>query len=204
MSTKKLLCGFRGLALAPVTEDTILTYKSEAANAVPYAGSMTRSQVSRSQKFNYDDVLYAAVNEVVGEDLEIRVAEMPFEEMERYGLGMYDEATGAFEEDFTPKPGLYSLRAVLDSIGKLPLYTLWRCFELTGIRYDNHTTKGDNLTACDVIITGTVRRPMMPSLMPVRRMWLNDITTQGAVDNSNHCQALLSDGETFPVPTTGA
>ena len=43
MAKKRAIIGFRGVALAPVLEDTITAYSTEAAEGIQYAGSMTRT-----------------------------------------------------------------------------------------------------------------------------------------------------------------
>ena len=41
--SKRAATGFKGMALAPVTENTLTSYKTSAAESLPYAGSMSRS-----------------------------------------------------------------------------------------------------------------------------------------------------------------
>ena len=40
---RRAAIGFKGLALAPVTENSLTSYAASAGEALPYAGSMSRS-----------------------------------------------------------------------------------------------------------------------------------------------------------------
>lgn len=194
MAKKRAVIGFKGLALAPVTEDTLTAYKSSTAESIPYVGSMTKTPKESSQDLNYDDGIYAQVKDSLGEDAEIRIAEMPLADMAKYGLGVYDEATNTLEADFSPVASDYSLRCVTDTVSGLPYYWNYRCFELNTLRYDNFTTKSNNVTVCEVIMGGVLKRPQMPSLLPYAVMQEKD-------DGSNKaaCEAFLTGGETFPA-----
>ena len=103
MAKKKAIIGFKGVALAPVKVNTIAGYETEAAEGIPYAGSMSRTPKETSQDMYYDDDLYAQIREVSGDDVEVRFAEIPLAKMAELGLGTYDEATGTLEADFTVK-----------------------------------------------------------------------------------------------------
>lgn len=48
MSQKRAATGFKGIALAPVTENTLTSYKTSAAESLPYAGSMSRTSKESS------------------------------------------------------------------------------------------------------------------------------------------------------------
>ena len=41
--SKRAATGFKGIALAPVTENTLTSYKTSAGESLPYAGSMSRT-----------------------------------------------------------------------------------------------------------------------------------------------------------------
>ena len=58
MAKKRAIIGFKGIALAPVTENTITAYKTEEAMAIPYAGSMTRTPKETVQDIFYDDNMW--------------------------------------------------------------------------------------------------------------------------------------------------
>ena len=198
MAKKKLITGFKGVALSPVIKNDILSYQSSAAEPIPYAGSMTRTAKETTQDFYYDDALYAQLKEVLGEDAEIRFAEMSLEDMAKYGLGTYDADTNKLEAAFTPKGDTYSLRCITDTVDKLPFYFNYRCFDLTGIRFDNFTTKGSSITAADVIINGIIKAPNLPTLEPWAVMGMLE-------DGSNKtaCETFMATGETFPVVPGG-
>ncbi len=91
MSQKRAATGFKGIALAPVTENTLTSYKTSAAESLPYAGSMSRTSKESSTDLYYDDDLYAQIKNVMGEDVELHMAEVPLERMAALGLGTYDE-----------------------------------------------------------------------------------------------------------------
>ena len=113
--------------------------------------------------------------------------------MAALGLGDYDEDTNTLEGDFSVAGKEYALRCVVDTVDHLPYYFNYRVFQLTGIRFDNFTTKQDSVTVCEVIITGVFKRPALPSLKPYAVMQLAD-------DRSNEaaCTAFLTDAETKP------
>lgn len=190
---RRAAIGFKGLALAPVTENTLTSYAASAGEALPYAGSMSRTAKESTTDLYYDDDLYAQIKNVSGEDVEIRVAEVPLERMAALGLGDYDEDTNTLEGDFSVAGKEYALRCVVDTVDHLPYYFNYRVFQLTGIRFDNFTTKQDSVTVCEVIITGVFKRPALPSLKPYAVMQLAD-------DRSNEaaCTAFLTDAETKP------
>lgn len=193
MPKKMAIIGLRGIALAPVTENTLLAYASGEAKALPFAGAMNRTAKEKKQDIYYDDNLYAQVNEVLGEDVEIRLGEVSLELLAELGLGDFDETKQMFEGDFSPKPTTYSLRCVEDTVDKAPYYFNWRVFELTGIRYDNFATKGDSVKVCEVIVTGTLKQPAMTGLKPYAIM-------RALEDGNNQaeCDAFMKEGESFP------
>lgn len=194
MSKKKAIIGFKGLALAPVTTDTVTAYVSGTADAIPYAGSMSRTPKETSQDLYYDDDLYAQVKDTMGDDVEIRLAEMSLADIAKYGLGTFDETTNTLEANFTAKGEVFSLRCVCDTVDSLPYYFKWRIFELLNIRFDNFTTKGSSIAACEVIVTGVFKRAQLASLAPYAIMGMKD-------DGSNEeaMQAFLTEGETLPT-----
>lgn len=190
---RRAAIGFKGLALAPVTENSLTSYAASAGEALPYAGSMSRTAKESTTDLYYDDDLYAQIKNVSGEDVEIRVAEVPLERMAALGLGDYDEETNTLEGDFSVAGKEYALRCVVDTVDHLPYYFNYRVFQLTGIRFDNFTTKQDSVTVCEVIITGVFKRPALPSLKPYAVMQLAD-------DRSNEaaCTAFLTAEESKP------
>ena len=166
MAKKRAIIGFKGVALAPVTENSVTAYKADAAQGVPYAGSMTRTPKERTQDLYYDDDLYAQLRDVSGDDVEVRFAEIPLATLAKLGLGAYDEATGTLEADFTVTGKTYAFRCQADTVGGLPMFFNWRVFELTGLRFDNFATKGNGLSVCEVIMTGVFKRPMFAAAAP--------------------------------------
>lgn len=193
MSKKRAAIGFRGMALAPVTANTLSSYVSGEATELPYAGSLSRTQKEQTTDLYYDDDLYAQIKTVAGEDVEIRAAEVPLERMASLGLGTYDAQSQTLEADFAVTGKEYALRFVVDTVSGLPYYFNYRVFELTGIRFDNFTTKKDGATICEVVLTGVFKRPQLASLAPWAVMQL-------AEDKSNQaaCTSYLTSGETKP------
>ena len=167
MGKKRAILGLRGIVLGKVTKNDITGYESEAADInLPYAGAMNRTSKEKKQDIYYDDTLYAQVNEILGEEVEIRLGEVDTETLKTLGLGDYDEATEIFEGGFTPPPAQYSLRFITDTVGRLPYYFNYRVFDLTGWRFDNFATKGDSIKVCEVIVTGTFKQPSMAGVRP--------------------------------------
>ena len=193
MAKKRAIIGLRGIALGAVTENTVLSYKSSTAKALPYAGAMNRTAKEKKQDIFYDDGLYAQVNEVLGEDVEIRLGEVSLELLAELGLGEFEAVTQVFEGDFSPAPGAYSLRCVEDTVDKAPYYFNWRVFELAGIRFDNFATKGDSVKVCEVIVTGTLKQPAMAGIRPYAIMRALE---EG--ENQAECDAFMQEGESFP------
>ena len=194
MSIKRAATGFKGLALAPVLENTLTSYRSEQPEALPFAGGMTRTSKESTTDLYFDDDIYAQIKNIVGEDVEIRVAEVALSRMAELGLGQWDEETQTLEADFSIPSKEYTLRFVVDTVDGLPYYFNYRVFEMTGIRFDNFTTKKDSVTVCEVIITGVFKRPQLPSLAPWASMQLKD-------DKSNEaaCVAFWTAGESKPA-----
>lgn len=193
MSQKRAAMGFRGLALAPVTSNTAAAYETGAGEALPYVGGMTRTVKESATDLYYDDDLYAQVKSVMGEDVELRMAEVPLARMAQLGLGAYDAATQTLEAGFDTAGREYALRFVVDTVSGLPYYFNYRVFQMTGIRFDNFVTRRNDASVCEVIITGVFKRPALASLAPWAVMQL-------AEDKSNQqaCDAFLVDPETKP------
>ena len=194
MSLKRAATGFRGLALAPVTTNTAESYVSAAATSLPFAGSMSRTQKESKQDLYYDDDLYAQVRDIAGEEVELRVAEVPLSRMAALGLGVYDSDTETLEADFSITGKEYALRFVVDTVAGLPYYFNYRVFELSGLKFDNFTTKKDGVTVCEVVLSGVFKRPQLSELAPWAVMQLKE-------DKSNQaaCTAYITAGETRPV-----
>lgn len=166
MAKKRAIIGFKGVALAPVTENSITAYVTSEATSIQYAGSMTRTPKEAVQEFYYDDDLYAQVKDVAGDDVEVRFAEIPLDALAQLGLGVYDEESGTLEADFNVSGRTYAFRCVTNTVDGLPMYFNWRVFDLTGIRFDNFATKGSSLSVCEVIMTGVFKRPALASAKP--------------------------------------
>ncbi|MBQ8149049.1 MAG: hypothetical protein IJ041_00885 [Clostridia bacterium] len=190
MSKKRAATGFKSLVLAPVSENEVRSYVTEQGEALPYAGSMTRTSKESTTDLYYDDDLYAQIKSVMGEDVEIRVAEVPLARMAQLGLGTYHEELQTLEADFNVSGKEYALRFVVDTISGLPYYFNYRVFEITGLRFDNFTTRRDNTSVCEVIITGVFKRPRHEGLAPWAVMQLKD-------DKSNleECNEFLNAAE---------
>ena len=193
MSVKRAATGFRGMALAPVTTNTATAYASSAGVELPFAGSLSRTQKEQSTDLYYDDDLYAQVRSVAGEEVEIRVAEVPLSRMAALGLGTYDETTQTLEADFGVTGREYALRFVVDTVSGLPYYFNYRVFELTGLKFDNFATRKEGATVCEVVISGVFKRPQLAALMPWAVMQL-------AEDKANQaaCTAFLTAAESKP------
>jgi hypothetical protein len=193
MAKKRAIIGFKGIALSEVTENTMLSYVSNVAKELPFAGTMNRTAKEQTQDINYDDELYATVRDVTGEDVEIRIGEVTLEKLAELGLGTFDAMTQVFEGDFNVVGKTYALRCVNDTVDHLPYYFNWRIFDLNGIRFDNFQTKGGGIQVCEVIINGTFGRPRLATLKPYA-------ITRLADDRNNEaaCQAFLANGETYP------
>lgn len=191
---RRAAIGFKGLALAPLTENTLTSYKASAGAALLYAGGMNRTAKENSTDAYYDDDLYAQIKNVSGEDVEIRVAEVPLDQMASFGLGTYDETSNTLEADFNVTGKEYALRCVVDTVDNLPFYFNYRVFELTGIKFDNFATKKDSVTVCEVIITGVFKRPRLTTLKPWAVMQLKDDRS-----NESACVAFLTAVETKPA-----
>lgn len=195
MSEKRAAIGFRGMALAPVSTNTAAGYATGAGVSLPHAGGINRTVKETKQDLYYDDELYAQVRDIMGEDVEIRVAEVPLSRLGEMGLGTYDSTTETLEADFDVPGNEYAVRFVVDTVDHLPYYFNYRLFQLTGIRFDNFTTKKDNVTVCEVIITGVFKRPLYSSAAPWAVMQL-----KADKSNQSTCTAYLTAAETLPVP----
>lgn len=191
---KRAVTGFSGIRLAKVTEDTGTGYKSEGVSIELLAsGKMTRTAKEKKQDIYYEDGLYAQVAEMTGEEVEIRLGEITFEQLQDLGAGVFEPLTNRFEGRFTVDPGKYSLRCRADTVSKRPYYFLWRVFELNSIRYDNFESMGDSISVCEVIISGILKKPAMESVREYAMIRLTE-------DRSNQaeCDSFCKDGETFP------
>ena len=114
--------------------------------------------------------------------------------MSELGLGAYDAETGTLEADFTIAQKSYALRCVCDTVDHLPMYFNYRVFDLNGIRFDNFTTKGENITVCEVIMTGVVKNPALSSAKPYAIRQPKDTGADIAA-----CDAWLAAAETLPA-----
>ena len=166
MGKKRAIIGFKGVALAPVKQDSVTAYETDAALGIQYAGSMTRTPKESTQDLYYDDDLYAQLREVSGDDVEVRFAEIPLATLAQLGLGVYDEATGTLEADFTVVGKTYAFRCVTGTVDGLPMFFNWRVFDLNSLRFDNFTTKGSSLSVCEVIMNGVFKRPRLSGAAP--------------------------------------
>jgi hypothetical protein len=185
------------VALAPVTQNDITGYACEGAEAMPYAGQLNLTPKASSQDIYYDDDLYARIQRVLGEEVELRLAEMPLKRMAELGMGTYDESTHTLEAAFTPVQREYSLRCVDDTIEGLPLFFKWRVFELSGIRIDNRKTMGDSAAVAEVVITGVFKNPTVPGLMPITIVEMAE-----DMSNAEAAAAFISAPETYPPVTS--
>jgi len=193
MSAKRAIIGFKGVALAPVTTDTIAAYVSGAGVAMPYAGQMSRTAKESKTDVYYDDDLYAQLRNVSGEDVELRMAEVPFSMLETLGLGTYDETTETLEANFSITGKYFALRCVTETVSGLPFYFNYRLFEITGVKFDNFASKKDSAAVCEVIISGVFKKPQLATLKPWAVMQLKeDLSNQVA------CTAYLTAAETYP------
>ena len=198
MKEKRAAIGFKGLVLAPVTQNTLTHYKTGEGVPLPHVGGMTRTAKESTTDLFYDDSIYAQIKDIVGEEVEIRVAEVEAKRMEELGAGVWDETTQTLEGDFSITGKDYAVRCVVDTVDRLPFYFNFRLFELTGIRFDNFATKKDSITVCEVIITGIFKKPQMPSVATWARMQLK-------ADKSNEaaCTAFLTAEEEKGTAPTG-
>ena len=195
MAKKRAVIGFKGMALAPVTENSLDAYVTDVGEPLQFAGQLSRTAKETSTDLYYDDSLYAQIKDISGEDVEIRVAEVPLSRLGEMGLGTYDSTTETLEADFDVPGNEYAVRFVVDTVDHLPYYFNYRLFQLTGIRFDNFTTKKDNVTVCEVIITGVFKRPLYSSAAPWAVMQL-----KADKSNQSTCTAYLTAAETLPVP----
>ncbi len=197
MGKKKAIMSFRGVALAPVTANTVLAYATAAAFAIPYAGAMNRTAKERNGELYYDDKLYKMINEILGEEIEARFAEVALDLLETLGLGTFDQASNKLEANFGVENKSYALRCVTDTADKVPFYFNWRVFDLTSIRFDNFKTMDTGVQVCEVIIKGICMKPEHPTLKPWAIMQLKD-------DKSNQaaCDAFMANGESYAGATT--
>ena len=193
MAKKRAIIGFKGVALAPVMENSITAYATGTANSIQFAGSMTRTPKEAQQEFYYDDDLYKQIKDVTGDEVEVRFAEIPLATLAQLGLGTYDEATGTLEADFNVTGKTYAFRCVTNTLDGLPMYFNWRVFDLTGIRFDNFASKGSSLSVCEVIMSGVFKRPALSSAKPYA-------IRQPKEDGSDlaDCDSWIKAAETLP------
>jgi len=194
MAAKRAIMGFKGVALAPIVTDTLVAYETGAGVALQYAGQMSRTSKETKTDIYYDDDLYAQLRNVSGEDVELRMAEVPLARMEDLGLGVYDAATETLEADFNIVGKFFALRCVTDTVSGLPFYFNYRLFEITGVKFDNFATRKESPSVCEVIISGVFKKPQMASLKPWSVMQLKeDLSNQAA------CTAFLTAIENLPL-----
>ncbi len=193
MSKKHGIIGLKGLALAPIKQDSILGYETSAAESLPFVGVINFTPDQSDQKFYYDDSMYARVMDTNGYDVEIRLAEMALEDFEKYGMGTYDETTNTLQSTFEAAGERYALRFVADTVDKAPNYFNFRVFQINSIRWGNFTTKGSNTAVNEVVITGVAMKPQYAGLAPLAVMGLKD-------DGSNQaaCNTFLTASEKAP------
>ena len=80
---------------------------------------------------HYDDELYAQIKNLRGEDVGIRMGEVPLKRMAEPGLGEYNEEIQALEADFNISGKEYALRCVVDTLDNLAFYFNYHVFRLT-------------------------------------------------------------------------
>lgn len=194
MAKRKAITSFSGVALAPLNTNTVLSYVSGEAFSLPYAGTMSRTAKERNGELYYDDSLYAIINEILGEEAELRIAEASLALLATLGLGTYNSDSERLEAGFGVANKSYSLRCVNDTVDQVPFFFMWRVFDLTSIRFDNFATKDTGVKVCEVIIKGAFRKPAMPTVMPMAIMQLKDDAS-----NKAECEAFMAEGETFPA-----
>ena len=193
MAKKRAIIGFKGVALAPVLQDSITAYETGEAVGIQYAGSMSRTPKEVSQELYYDDDLYAQLREVSGDDVEVRFAEIPLDQLAELGLGRYDEETGTLEADFNVTGRTYAFRCVTGTVDGLPMFFNWRVFELTGLRFDNVATRSGSLSVCEVIMSGVFKRPKLAGAAAYAIRQPKDDGTDLAA-----CNAWIAAAETLP------
>ena len=194
MSAKRAIIGFKGVALAPITADTITAYTTGPGVAMPFAGAMNRTAKESKVDIYYDDDLYAQLRNVSGEDVELRMAEVPLSQMGTLGLGTYDEDTETLEANFNIVNKYFALRCVTDTVSGLPFYFNYRVFEITGIKFDNFVTKKESPAVVEVIISGVFKKPQLATVKPWAVMQLKEDQSNLAL-----CSALLTMSEQLPL-----
>ncbi len=194
MSAKRAIIGFRGVALAPILTDSLTAYETGEGAALTYAGQMSRSVKEQKTDLYYDDDLYAQLRTVSGEDVELRMAEVPLLKLQTLGLGVYDAQTETLEANFSVTGKYFALRCVADTVSGLPFYFNYRVFELTGVKFDNFASKQANASVCEVILSGVFKKPQLASLKPWAVMQLKE---DGS--NAEACAAFLTAAETKPA-----
>ena len=193
MAAKRAIIGFKGVALAPITADTIASYATEVGVPLQYAGQMSRTAKESKTEVYYDDDLYAQLRNVSGEDVELRMAEVPLSQLETLGLGVYDAETETLEANFNITSKYFALRCVTDTVSGLPFYFNYRVFEVTGVKFGNFASKKDSATVCEVIISGVFKKPQLGTLKPWAVMQLKEDGSNAAA-----CNAFLTAAETKP------
>ena len=190
MSARRAIIGFKGIALAPITTNSVTSYVTGAGVGIPYAGQMNRTVKENKTDIYYDDDLYAQLRNVVGEDVELRMAEVPLSQLETLGMGTYNVTEETLEANFNIVNKYFAMRFVLNTVDDLPFYLNYRVFELTGIRFDNFVTKKESPSVCEVIISGVFKKPQLATAAPYS-------ITQQKEDGSNlaFCSALLAMAE---------
>ncbi len=194
MAAKRAIIGFKGVALAPITTDTLVAYVTGVGVALQYAGQMSRTVKENKTDIYYDDDLYAQLRNVTGEDVELRMAEVPLSRLQTLGLGTYDADTETLEADFSITGKAFALRCVADTVAALPFYFNYRVFEVTGVKFDNFATKKDSPAVCEVIISGVFKKPQLATAKPWAVMQLKEDSSNEAL-----CLAFLTMAETLPL-----
>jgi hypothetical protein len=193
MSAKRAIIGFRGVALAPILTDSMTAYETGTGTALTYAGQMSRSVKEQKTDIYYDDDLYAQLRNVSGEDVELRMAEVPLSQLQTLGLGTYDADTETLEANFSVSGQFFALRCVADTVSGLPFYFNYRVFELTGVKFDNFASKQANASVCEVILSGVFKKPRLSILKPWAVMQLKEDGSNAAA-----CTAFLTAAEVKP------
>ena len=193
MAEKKAITGLKGVVLAPITENTATSYKTGEANvALPYVKSMTRTVKETSQDLYYDDALYMSVKSILGEEVEMRFAEVDMQTLETLGLGKYDSSNNTFEGNFNVTGKQYALCCIADTASNLPFYMRWRVFDLSSISFDSFNTRADSISVSEVIVKGTFSAPLLASAKPYK--W----RSATSADDISACETWLKAAETLP------
>lgn len=187
---KRAILGFKGVHLAPITQNTAEAYITGPAFHLPYAGKMTRSVKESSDDIYYDDALYATVSENLGEDVEITFGEMSKADLIKLGVGA--DKGGVLEADLDMAPKDYSLRVVTNTVSKLPRYFKWRKVTINSVRFGDFQTKANGTQVCEVIMKGSIGKPAKADVKAWAMAELDETSS-----NQDACNTFLSDAETL-------